>query len=224
MEKQLIISIGTGRCGSVSLSKFLSAQKHTNVIHEGRIDSEKIRKLIKWKNDDVELFKWLEYLISYDKNKFIGDTGMYFLPYIDKIIQKYPRVKIIVMIRDMDQVVKSYLKKTEGRNHWNDHNGIGWDLDEKWDPCYPTYQISNKEEALKKYWQDYKKETESLELKFPDNLKIWTINDLNTSNGKNEILDFINFNLERELNQEFKHNTNLKTRKESIINKIKKWF
>ena len=95
MKKQLIISIGSGRCGSVSLSKFLSAQKLTNVIHEGRIDDKKIRKLIKWENDENELFKWLEYLISFDNSKFIGDTGMYFLPYIQKIIQKYPSVKIL---------------------------------------------------------------------------------------------------------------------------------
>jgi hypothetical protein len=74
MKKQLIISIGTGRCGSVSLSKFLSAQRLTNVIHEGRIDHKKIRKLIKWDNDENELFKWLEYLISFDNSKFIGDT------------------------------------------------------------------------------------------------------------------------------------------------------
>ena len=47
---------------------------------------------------------------------------------------------------------------------------------------------------------------------------------VNTNKGKNEILDFINFNLERKIDREFKHNTNLKSRKESIINKIKKWF
>ena len=224
MKKQLIISIGTGRCGSVSLSKFLSAQRLTNIIHEGRIDHKKIRKLIKWDNDENELFKWLEYLISFDNSKFVGDTGMYFLPYIQKIIQKYPSVKIIVMVREKDQVVKSYLKKTEGRNHWNHHNGIGWDLDEKWDPCFPNYKLINKKEALEKYWEEYKLETESLEKKYTNNLKIWSIDDLNTNKGKNEILDFINFNLERKIDREFKHNTNLKSRKESIINKIKKWF
>ena len=65
---------------------------------------------------------------------------------------------------------------------------------------------------------------ESLEKKYTNNLKIWSIDDLNTNKGKNEILDFINFNLERKIDREFKHNTNLKSRKESIINKIKKWF
>jgi hypothetical protein len=224
MNKQLIISIGTGRCGSVSLSKFLSAQEYVSVLHEGRLDSHKIRKLIKWGNDEKNLFEWLEFLLSLDGNKFVGDTGMYYLPYIEQIIEKYPQVKIIVMERDKEEVVKSYIKKTTGRNHWFDHDGKQWDKDDKWDPCYPKYDISNKEKALEKYWEDYKIRTDNLILKFPEKIKKWTIQSLNTLNGKNEILNFLNYNLDRNINQEFKHNTKLKSEKENFLNKIKKWF
>ena len=224
MNKQLIISIGTGRCGSVSLSKFLSAQESISVLHEGRLDSHKIRKLIRWGNDEKNLFEWLEFLLSLDENKFVGDTGMYYLPYIEQIIDKYPQVKIIVMERDKGEVVKSYIKKTIGRNHWFDHDGKEWDKDDKWDPCYPKYDISNKEKALEKYWEDYKSQTDNLILKFPDKIKKWTIQSLNTLNGKNEILNFLNYNLDRNINQEFKHNTKLKSEKENFLNKIKKWF
>ena len=224
MNKQLIISIGTGRCGSVSLSKFLSAQEHVSVLHEGRLDSHKIRKLIKWKNDEDNLFEWIEFLLSLDENKFVGDTGMYYLPYIEQIIDQYPEVKIIVMQRDKEEVVKSYIKKTTGRNHWFDHDGKEWDKDDKWDPCFPKYNISNKEKALEKYWEDYKIQTDNLILKFPDKIKKWTIQSLNTLNGKNEILNFLNYNLDRNINQEFKHNTKLKSEKENFLNKIKKWF
>ena len=224
MNKQLIISIGTGRCGSVSLSKFLSAQEYVSVLHEGRLDSHKIRKLIKWGNDEKNLFEWLEFLLSLDGNKFVGDTGMYYLPYIEQIIDKYPQVKIIVMERDKEEVVKSYIKKTTGRNHWFDHDGKEWDKDDKWDPCYPKYDISNKEKALEKYWEDYKSQTDNLILKFPDKIKKWTIQSLNTLNGKNEILNFLNYKFDRNINQEFKHNTKLKSEKENFLNKIKKWF
>ena len=224
MNKQLIISIGTGRCGSVSLSKFLSAQEYVSVLHEGRLDSHKIRKLIKWGNDEDNLFEWLEFLLSLDENKFVGDTGMYYLPYIEQIIDKYPQVKIIVMERDKEEVIKSYIKKTTGRNHWFDHDGKEWDKDDKWDPCYPKYDIINKEKALEKYWEDYKNQTNNLILKFPDKIKKWTIQSLNTLNGKNEILNFLNYNLDRNINQEFKHNTKLKSEKENFLNKIKKWF
>ena len=55
MEKKLIISIGTGRSGSASLSSFLSAQESMLFLHEGRLEKDKIRKLIKWENDEEEL-------------------------------------------------------------------------------------------------------------------------------------------------------------------------
>ena len=224
MNKQLIISIGTGRCGSVSLSKFLSAQDKVSVLHEGRLDSQKIRKLIKWENDEGNLFEWLEFLLSLDGHKFVGDTGMYYLPYIERIIDKYPEVKIIVMERNKEEVVKSYIKKTMGRNHWFDHDGKEWEKDDKWDPCFPKYDVSGKEEALENYWEDYKNQTDNLILKFPEKIKKWTIQALNTTSGKNEILNFLNYNLDRNINQEFKHNTKLKSEKENFLNKIKKWF
>jgi len=225
MQKKLIISIGTGRCGSVSLSKFLSAQRSVQMLHEGRLDSHKLRKLIKWNNDEEELLSWLNFLLKQENNnEYTGDTGMYFLPYIDLIIKKHPNVRVIVMVRDKKEVVKSYLKKTEGRNHWFKHDGEKWDFDDKWDPCYPKYNIENKEEALEKYWDEYLQETNNLSKKYPENIKIWTIQDLNSEDGKNNILDFLNYKNQRSIDKEFKHNTKLKSQKESIINKIKKWF
>ena len=222
--KKLIISIGTGRCGSVSLSKFLSSQKSTNFLHEGRLESHDIRKLIKWENDDKNLFDWIDFLLKLDENRFIGDTGMYFLPYVEKIINKFPEVRIIAMERKKSEVVNSYLKKTIGRNHWLNHNGDVWEIDAKWDPCFPKYNIIDKQKALEKYWEEYKLETSKLIKKYPKNVKKWTVESFNTTDGKNEILDFINYDLEREINKNFKHNTNLKSQKETILNKIKKWF
>ena len=57
MKKQLIISIGTGRSGSVSLSHFLTHQKKVIVLHEVKIAEKNIRKLIKWDNNQDELFE-----------------------------------------------------------------------------------------------------------------------------------------------------------------------
>ena len=222
-NKQLIISIGTGRSGSVSLSKFLTHQKYMRVLHEGKIEEAGIRKLIKWKNDEEELFKWLEFLEKHNtSNIFYGDTGMYYLPYITKIIKKYPNVKIIGLIREKNEVVNSYMKKTEGRNHWYNHDGVKWEKDEKWDHCYPNYDEKNKKKALELYWDEYKKETEKLEYNFSNNIKIWTIEEFNTTKGKNEILDFINYNFKRDTSSNFKLNT---IQKETLLQKIKKkWF
>ena len=87
-EKQLIISIGTGRSGSVSLSQFLSHQEKMRLLHEGKIEEKGIRTLIKWENDTDQLFKWITYLSNVNSDEyFYGDTGMYYLPYIKLIIQ-----------------------------------------------------------------------------------------------------------------------------------------
>ena len=225
MNKQLIISIGTGRSGSVFLSSFLSEQKNVLVLHEGRLEKEKIRKLIKWENDETELFNWIEYLLNYDENlKFIGDTGMYFLPYIDKIIHKYPNVKIIGLEREKEDVVTSFLKKTEGRNHWYSHNGNGWEIDNRWDPCFPKYQIREKRKAIEKYYDDYISTTNDLKLRYPNNIKIWNLSSFNSSKTKNEILDFISYDNNRTIEKEFKKNTKLKSQRELILKKIKEWF
>tara|TARA_Y100000589_G_C27073837_1_gene596601 strand:- start:324 stop:1016 length:693 start_codon:yes stop_codon:yes gene_type:complete len=223
--KTLIISIGTGRSGSASLSSFLSAQKKMLVLHEGRLEKEKIRKLFKWENDDDELFKWLDYLINYDDNiDFIGDTGMYFLTYIDSIIKKYNNVKIIGLEREKKEVINSFLKKTKGRNHWYSHNGKDWSLDERWDPCFPKYPIKDKKKAIAKYYDDYIKTTKNLRLKYPNNIKIWSLSNFNTQKTKNEILDFISFKNERIIEKDFVRNTKLKSYREFILKKIKEWF
>lgn len=222
-EKKLIISIGTGRSGSVSLSQFLSHQQKMRVLHEGKIEEKGIRTLIKWENDIDQLFNWITYLSNFNSgNYFYGDTGMYYLPYIKLIIQKYPNVKIIGLVRDKESVVNSYLNKTEGRNHWYNHNGKDWRKDEKWDQCYPKYNESNKKKALELYWEEYNKTTKTLQLEFPKQIKMWTIGEFNTENGKNEILDFIGYTLERDISSDYKLN---QIQQESFLVKLKKkWF
>ena len=225
MEKQLIISIGTGRSGSASLSSFLSAQESMLFLHEGRLEKEKIRKLIKWENDEEELFKWIDFLVGYDDEAmFVGDTGMYFLPYIEMIINKYNNVKVIGLERDKDEVVESFIKKTEGRNHWYNHGGKDWKVDKKWDPCFPKYQIKEKRKAIEKYYDEYISKTNYLKIKYPDNVKIWNLLDFNKSKTKNEILDFITYDKKRIVDKNFKRNTKIKSQVESILNKIKEWF
>jgi hypothetical protein len=222
-EKQLIISIGTGRSGSVSLSQFLSHQEKMRLLHEGKIEEKGIRTLIKWENDTDQLFKWITYLSNVNSDEyFYGDTGMYYLPYIKLIIQKYPNVKIIGLVRDKESVVNSYLNKTEGRNHWYNHNGKDWKKDEKWDPCYPKYNESNKKKALELYWEEYNETTKTLQTEFPEQIKMWTIREFNTENGKNEILDFIGYKLERDISSDYKLN---QIKQESFLEKLKKkWF
>ena len=222
-EKQLIISIGTGRSGSVSLSQFLSHQNSMRVLHEGKIKENGMRKLIKWEDDEQELFSWINYLENWNSdNKYFGDTGMYYLPYVNQIIERFPNVKVIGLERNKEAVINSYLNKTKGRNHWYKHNGEQWEKDDKWDPCYPKYNEKDKRKALNLYWEDYKKTSNTLMNEFPENVRVWAIEEFNTENGKNEILDFIGYTFDRDASSDYKLN---QIKKVSFLDKLKKrWF
>ena len=51
---------------------------------------------------------------------------------------------------------------------------------------------------------------------------MWKINEFNTEKGKNEILDFLNYNLKRDVSNDFKLN---QIKRKNIFEKIKeKWF
>ena len=145
---------------------------------------------------------------NYGNIKLVGDVGFYYLPYIDIILKKNQDVRFVCLRRDEHETVRSYLRKTLtyrdtslfgvfkfnrviNRNHWIKHNGLKWNKDALWDKCYPKYAAKTKEEALHYYWQDYYNTIGGLESKYPDNLKIFDIEDLNSQKGQEQILSFI---------------------------------
>ena len=147
---------------------------------------------------------------SYRELKFIGDIGFYYLPYTDLIMTLDPRIKMICIERDQQSTVQSYLRKTRtvrkkkigeiltvskiiDRNHWIEHNGKKWKLDELWDKCYPKYDVKTKVEALNKYWEDYHALSSKFQLKYPNRFKVFPINNLNSIKGQKSILTYLDF-------------------------------
>lgn len=182
-QKKLIFGIGTGRCGTVSLCELLNNQKDSNFTHEER-------PLLPWNGSNRNLDDKIKEILSRKEN-YVGDIAFYYLPYIEYILKKHPQTKIICLKRDKQEVVKSYLKKTKGRNHWADHKGFIWRHCE-WDKCYPTYNNFIKRNAIKKYWDQYYKKVERLTSKYPGSIMIMDMYyALNTEAGILEMLDFI---------------------------------
>ena len=190
-DRQLVIGLGTGRCGTTTLSVLLEAQSDSRFIHEGAIDGE--RHLVPWGNDEAAV-TWLRALEARTAPaRWFGDVGMYFLPSVEVILSEWPTARFIVLRRARAETVTSFLKKTEGRNHWADHDGEGWMVDDKWDPCFPSYSPRPKEEALKAYWDEYYHEAEMLTDRYPDSIRIWNIEVLNSVAGRKDILQFAGY-------------------------------
>lgn len=182
-EKKIVIGLGTGRCGTVSLQKMLSQIPNSFFTHEGF--------LLPWYGDPKNAINKMYRFIKDTNKEVCGDIGLYWLPYVEYIINEFCQIKFICLKRDKEATIRSFLKKTEGRNYWMRHSGKKWKKDVIWDRCFPKFEASSKEEALGKYWEMYYDQAAILEKKYPNHFKIFNISALSTSEKFSEVLEFI---------------------------------
>ena len=155
-NKKVILGIGTGRCGTVSLSDLLNKQENASFSHELKIKIETntdYNTPLHWEYDENAINNAWKSIQNYSGD-FVGDVSMFWLPYLEELFAKSVNLQVICLQRDKEGVVKSYLKKTEGRNHWMKHDGKEWDFC-PWDKSYPNFDTTSKEEALNLYWEYY---------------------------------------------------------------------
>lgn len=177
----VIIGLGTGRCGTVSLSKLLNYQFDSHISHE-------LFKL-SWITD-LRYFKEFELNINNRNSAYVGDVASWLLPYANNIIEKYPNSKFIILKREKEEVITSFLKKTVGRNHWQSHNGIDYKFC-RYDKCFPKFSNDlTKAEAIGKYWEEYYRMCNQI-----DSTKCYWLNteDLNDETECIKMLEFCGF-------------------------------
>jgi len=186
MKKQLMIGLGTGRCGTVSLYRLLNYQKNSNISHESK-------PILKWEFDAKAIEIKLSAIMN-KKGTYVGDVASYYLPYVGYILKKYPETKFVCLKRPKEEVVKSFTKHTNrwNWNHWINHYGNKWKKAGEWDDAFPKYNLDSKEEALGRYWEDYYKEIKRLMKKYPRNIKVFQTTNLNNKSKVKELLNFCN--------------------------------
>ncbi len=184
MNKKLIIGLGTGRCGTVSLYRLLNFQKNSFFRHESK-------PLLPWKFDKGKIDEKLRKYFNKDE-KYMGEVNLSFLPYVEYIIKRYPLTRFIILKRPKEEVIRSFVRHTKpfNYNHWIEHKGKKWRKGGKWDTMFPKYNAKSKEEAIGFYWEDYYKEVRELLKKYPENIKMFKMEDFNSELKVKEILDF----------------------------------
>ena len=192
-EKKFIIGLGTGRCGTKSLAALLSAQPNTVVAHEYH------RSPLPWHFSEDAIEKRMNSLEMIN-----GDVGFYYLNYVDFILKKKPDTRFICLKRRKEEVIASYLKKTDGRNHWVNHDNKIWSADPLWDVAYPKFDTSDKASAIGMYYDLYYQIIHTLKDKYPNNLKIFDIERLNSRKGIRSMLIFCGYT-QHEMNVSIKY-------------------
>ena len=178
---QVIIGLGTGRCGTTSLTELLMRQEGVAAMHESR-------PRLSWVRNAQCLQRKMEHIRRLP-NPVVAEIGFYFLPYVEDILEFWPSAKFVCLKRDKEAVVDSYMRKTHGRNHWMRHDGVQWRKDRIWDPLYPKIDAEHKREAISKYCDQYHHRAVELE-KSIRNFQIFDVECLNTRGGVEKILSF----------------------------------
>ena len=181
--KRLIIGLGSGRCGTVSLSVLLNQSPEANITHEAR-------PLTPWNVDTGHITDKLGQMMT-RSSAIVGDVAYSYLPYVDQLATRVPEALFVCLRRDrFEDVVESLLRKTERTNHWADHDGSVWETDQHWDPTMPSYPPMDKRLAVERYVTEYYQMAEELESRNPDRFRIFATSSLNSPLGVRAILAF----------------------------------
>lgn len=179
--KKIIFGLGTGRCGTMSLSNLLNFQENANFTHE--LESSNIP----WNPEEAK-FNSVLGKIQNRHQEFVGDVGLYYLPYCNQIL-KIKNSKIVILKRDRESVINSFMKKTRWMNHWCNHDGRDWRLS-PWDKCFPKFKTRSKRDAVGKYYDLYYEMCSEI----PKERSFWmTTEELNQEEKSLEMLRFCGF-------------------------------
>ena len=183
---RLVIGLGTGRCGTVSLSRLLNRQPNWRIFHEA------VAGAVGWSGSgdllEARMANWLQP----PHFQVVGDVASYYLPYCRRILQMHPETRFLCLERPREQVIESFMRKTPGTNHWQPHDGQGkWRLCSTYDKNFPKYpDAGDKRKAIGAYWDEYQHEATILERELPECFRIFPTSALNEDQGVQNILDF----------------------------------
>lgn len=179
-KKKIIIGLGTGRCGTLSLSHLLNIQPNADVTHERK-------PILPWKFDRTLIQQKIESLLESDR-AIVGDVALYYLPYVPFIAKNYDNVDFICLKRDKTETIESFFNWVKG-NPWSKESDL-FDENTYFFDSYPKYDTSDKKAAISQYWDEYYQLAEEYEKRY-NFFKVFNTQDLNTQSGVTSILEFL---------------------------------
>lgn len=176
--KKYIFGIGSGRCGTTSLSSILNNQDNANVSHElsGRLQ-------LPWEVDERMFDIYFKSIVNRG-DQIVGDVSFYLINYIPKLIERLPDCKIVILQRDKNQTIDSMLRKTVGLNHWVTNPRRF----STFDKCFPKFdEHHSKAERISSYYDLYYNLTSEIQ---HDKIFYLKTEDLNNDSKMAELFNF----------------------------------
>ncbi len=174
--------MGTGRCGTVSLAQLLNAQRDVDIGHE------ELEFNLPYSGGEQLIAAYVRDL-KQRKARVVGDVFSAYLPYCKQIVNRCEDVRFLCLQRDREETIASFLKKAGPANHWIQHDGRRW-ISDPWDRCFPSYDETDIEKAIGRYWDDYYELAEEFVRTLGDSFAIFPVSHLNSKQGQAELLAF----------------------------------
>ena len=198
MAQRFILGIGSGRCGTLSLKHVFAAQAETDATHEDP-------PLLPWRREngrplmEQRFVRWRRRR----KEAVVADVASFYLPYLEEAIALEPEIRIVCLKRPREEVVESFGKwlarvNPLSLNHWVERPQPGWHHDPVWTRIFPQYDIDDREQAIRRYWDEYHARVDELVARYPDHVRVFGTHEaLNTEEGQRELLEFAGFSPEQ---------------------------
>lgn len=192
MNQHIILGIGSGRCGTLSLAQVLNRQPGLQVSHE-----EQPR--LPWKKLPGErvIRERFARMRRDREGRVLGDVASFYLPYVEDAIAAEPAIRIVGLKRPREEVVKSFCRWLDRvhalpTNHWAERPAPGWYHEPNWTRIFPQYDIEDREEGIRRYWNEYYERVDELVRLYPENIRLYgTDQALNTEDGLRDLLSFV---------------------------------
>mmetsp|Transcript_49562 Transcript_49562/g.94706 ORF Transcript_49562/g.94706 Transcript_49562/m.94706 type:complete len:555 (-) Transcript_49562:188-1852(-) len=205
-RKTVVIGIGSGRCGTMSLATLLNKQPGTQVSHEhnrceglawnndGHVPSDRRRRF----NARRRLA-----MLRARQAKVVGDIALWYLPYVPMLLESR-NVRVVALKRNREDTVASFERWFGGMNHFP------WALSEEigrmpnftvhsmgYDKCYPKYDWDESNtptlrEGAERYYDDYYSNVDMLIEKYPRRVRLYnSYGLLNNLDVQRDLFEFL---------------------------------
>ena len=165
----IIIGIGTGRCGTLTLSRLLNLQPAAHVTHEKQPH-------LPWDMEDTKPIKaqLADLHQRQERFKFVGDVAFYWLPYLSRLFREFTDIKVVGLWREKEGFIESSIARLPSP------------LLEK---SYPEYGAKDRREILGMFWEDYNSQMFALEKK--GQVKTFPMEMLNAEESQDVLFDYL---------------------------------
>ena len=191
MNSRIVLGLGTGQCGLLGLADVLNRQPGCAVTYQDGA-------LLPWlKPNRPVIPQRFQRMRGGSETPIVGDSASFYLPYVDEILATESNVRLVCLKRPCDEVIGSFNRFLDRNhslaiNHWTREPGTRWHHDPLWTRIYPQYPTTDRDEGIRRYWEDYYDTAERLAHRHPDRVRVFDPElAFDTEQGLRELLSFV---------------------------------